>query len=133
MVNGFDDSALERLKQAETVEREMQRLQPLAAEAPQLRLQKIKALRDEDRQRTKDGAMSRAKNATQADHRCGRLFLGHGVSNYEIGNIAIERLLQVTAPQHAEIWIELLKHLLDLVLSMARGQGVGESAGVPVQ
>ena len=66
MVNGFDDSALERLKQAETAEREMQRLQPLASEAPQLRLQKIKALRDGDRQRTKDGAMSRAKNAAQA-------------------------------------------------------------------
>ncbi len=66
MVNGFDDSSNERLKQAETAEREMQRLQPLAAEAPQLRLRKIKAEREAERQRTKEGAMSRAKSATQS-------------------------------------------------------------------
>ena len=66
MVNGFDDSSNERLKQAETAEREMQRLQPLAAEAPQLRLQKIKSQREEERRRTKDGAMSKAKSSTQA-------------------------------------------------------------------
>jgi len=66
MVNGFDDSSNERLKQAETAEREMQRLQPLAAEAPQLRLQKIKAERAAERQRTKDGAMTRARSASQS-------------------------------------------------------------------
>ncbi len=66
MVNGFDDSSNERLKQAETAEREMQRLQPLAAEAPQLRLQKIKSQREEERRRTKDGAMSKARSSTQA-------------------------------------------------------------------
>ncbi len=44
----------------------MQRLQPLAAEAPQLRLQKIKSQREEERRRTKDGAMSKAKSSTQA-------------------------------------------------------------------
>ncbi len=66
MVNGFDDSSNERLKQAETAEREMQRLQPLAAEAPQLRLQKIKGQREEERRRTKDGAMSKARSSTQA-------------------------------------------------------------------
>ena len=65
MVNGFNESSLERLKQAETAEREMQRLQPLAAEAPQLRLQKVKAQREDERRQTKDGAMSRAKSATQ--------------------------------------------------------------------
>jgi hypothetical protein len=66
MVNGFDESSLERLKQAESAEREMQRLQSLASEAPQLRLQKVKAEREAERQRTKDGAMSRAKSATQS-------------------------------------------------------------------
>ena len=66
MVNGFDESSNERLKQAETAEREMQRLQSLAAEAPQLRLQKIKAQREEERRRTKEGAMSKAKSSTQA-------------------------------------------------------------------
>jgi hypothetical protein len=66
MVNEFNESSHERLKQAETAEREMQRLQPLAAEAPQLRLQKVKAQRAAERQRTKEGAMSRAKNATQS-------------------------------------------------------------------
>lgn len=40
MSNGFDEGLQERLKQAEMAEREMQRLHPLASEAPQLRLQK---------------------------------------------------------------------------------------------
>ena len=66
MVNGFDESFLERLKQAETAEREMQRLQPLAAEAPQLRLQKAKAQREQERERAKNDALSKAKNATQS-------------------------------------------------------------------
>jgi hypothetical protein len=66
MVNEFDESSLERLKQAESAEKEMQRLQPLASEAPQLRLQKMKAQREAERQRTKDGAMGKAKSAIQA-------------------------------------------------------------------
>ena len=66
MVNEFDESSLERLKQAESAEKEMQRLQPLASEAPQLRLQKVKAQREAERQRTKDGAMGKAKSAIQA-------------------------------------------------------------------
>ena len=66
MVNGFNESFHERLKQAETAEREMQRLQPLAAEAPQLRLQKAKAQREEERERAKNNALSKAKNAAQS-------------------------------------------------------------------
>jgi len=66
MVNEFDETSNERLKQAESAEKEMQRLEPLAAEAPQLRLQKIKAQREAERKRTKEGAMSRAKSATQS-------------------------------------------------------------------
>jgi len=65
MANQFDDGAQERLQQAESAEREVQRLQSLAAEAPQLRLQKVKAQREAERQRTKQSAMSKAKNASQ--------------------------------------------------------------------
>ena len=64
MVNGFDEFAQERLKQAESAEKEVQRLEGLAAEAPQLRLAKAKAERAEERQRNKDGAMSKALDAT---------------------------------------------------------------------
>ncbi|MDA1127727.1 MAG: hypothetical protein O2913_03380 [Chloroflexi bacterium] len=65
MANEFDEISQERLKQAESAEREVQRLQSLAAEAPQLRLQKVKAQRAAERQRTKQSAMSKAKNSTQ--------------------------------------------------------------------
>ena len=65
MVNGIDEGFLERLKQAETAEREMQRLQPLAAEAPQLRLKKAKAQREHERERSKETALSKARNAAQ--------------------------------------------------------------------
>ena len=66
MVNDFNENSHERLRQAESAEKEVHRLQPLAAEAPQLRLQKVKAQREAERHLTKDGAMSRAKTATQA-------------------------------------------------------------------
>ncbi len=66
MVTEFDESSHERLRQAESAEREMQRLESIAAEAPQLRLQKVKAQRAAERERTKDSAMSKAKHAIQA-------------------------------------------------------------------
>lgn len=66
MVNVFDESSNERLRQAESAEREMQRLESLASEAPQLRLQKVKAEREAERQRTKENAMAKAKSATQS-------------------------------------------------------------------
>ena len=68
MVNGneIDAGFPERLKQAESAEREMQRLQPLAAEAPQLRLQQAKAQKDEERNRAKEDALSKARFSAQA-------------------------------------------------------------------
>ena len=66
MTNAFDGGLQERLKQAEMAEREMQRLQPLASEAPHLRLQKAKSQREEERQRTKVQALDQAKNSIQA-------------------------------------------------------------------
>ena len=46
--NEIDGNFQDRLRQAESAEREMQRLQPLADEAPQLRLQKAKAKKEEE-------------------------------------------------------------------------------------
>lgn len=65
MVNGFDDGLQDRLKQAEIAEREMQRLQPLASEAPQLRLQKAKAQREQERLHAKEDALTKARTAVQ--------------------------------------------------------------------
>ncbi|MCH8801194.1 MAG: hypothetical protein IH963_09825 [Chloroflexi bacterium] len=66
MVNGIDEAFQDRLKQAESAEREMQRLEPLAAEAPQLRLQKAKVQKEEERRRAKDDSLSKARNAAQS-------------------------------------------------------------------
>ena len=68
MVNGneIDGNFQDRLRQAESAEREMQRLQPLAAEAPQLRLQKAKAKKEEERQQAKEDSLSKARNSAQA-------------------------------------------------------------------
>ncbi|MCH2510787.1 MAG: hypothetical protein MK109_11120, partial [Dehalococcoidia bacterium] len=59
MVNGnvIDESFNDRLRQAESAEREVQRLEPLAAEAPQLRLQKAKAQNEEERKQAKDESL----------------------------------------------------------------------------
>jgi len=65
-INGINDNFQERLKQAESAEIELQRLQPIAAEAPQLRLQKSKALKEEERRRTKEESLFRAKNAAKS-------------------------------------------------------------------
>ncbi len=64
--NGIDEGFQERLRQAETAEREMQRLQPLAAEAPQLRLQQAKAQKEEERVRAKEDALSKARFSAQS-------------------------------------------------------------------
>ena len=63
--NGIEESFNDRLRQAESAEREVQRLEPLAAEAPQLRLQKAKAQKEEERKRAKDESIYKAKNAAQ--------------------------------------------------------------------
>jgi len=64
--NGIDDGFQERLRQAESAERELQRLQPLAAEAPQLRLQQAKAQKEEERMRAKEDALSKARFSAQS-------------------------------------------------------------------
>ena len=61
MVDNFIDSLGDRLQQAEMAEREVQRLQPLADEAPQLRVQNAKAVKDEKRRRAKDQAVTKAQ------------------------------------------------------------------------
>ena len=66
MVDSISDSVGERLQQAEMAEREVQRLQPLADEAPQLRVQNAKALKDEARRRAKDQAVAKARAAVDA-------------------------------------------------------------------
>ena len=65
-INGINDDFQERLRQAESAEIEVQRLQPLAAEAPQLRLQKAKAQKEEERRRSKEESLIQAKRATQS-------------------------------------------------------------------
>ncbi len=62
----FDESLQERLKQAEKAELELQRLQPLASEAPQLRIQKAKSQREEERRHTKMQSLEQAKSSIQA-------------------------------------------------------------------
>ena len=66
VVNEIDEGFQERLRQAESAEKEVQRLQPIAAEAPQLRLQKAKAKREEERHRAKESALTDANNAAKA-------------------------------------------------------------------
>jgi len=66
MSNDFNENLQDRLKQAEIAEREMQRLQPLASEAPQLRLQKAKSQREDERRRTKEQSLGQAKSSVQA-------------------------------------------------------------------
>ncbi|MCH7736592.1 MAG: hypothetical protein IH872_04230 [Chloroflexi bacterium] len=68
MVNGteIDEGFQDRLRQAESAEREMQRLEPLAAEAPQLRLQKAKAQKEEERRRAKEDSLAKARNSAQS-------------------------------------------------------------------
>jgi hypothetical protein len=63
--NGIDENFQERLRQAESAEREMQRLEPLASEAPQLRQQKALAQKEEERRRAKDESLAQAKHAAQ--------------------------------------------------------------------
>ena len=66
MVDSFIDSLAERLQQAEMAEREVQRLQPLAAEAPQLRVENAKAMKDAERRRAKDQAIAKARTSVGA-------------------------------------------------------------------
>ena len=63
MDSGFDSSQIERLRRAEEAETELMRLQPVAAEAAQLRQEKAKAEKAHQRQVARDKAMSQAQAA----------------------------------------------------------------------
>ena len=74
MLTGYDASLEERLKLAEQAETEVTRLQPLAAEAPQLRAEKVKLQKDAERQRAKSSAMDQATQAlTEASEKQSRV------------------------------------------------------------
>ncbi len=62
----FDETIQDRLKQAEMAEREVVRLQSLASEAPQLRLQAAKAQKFDQRHRSREEAVARARTSAAA-------------------------------------------------------------------
>ena len=62
MANGSDSSQGDRLQRAEEAQAELMRLQPVAADAAQLRLETAKA----ERQVARDRAMSQAQAAVSA-------------------------------------------------------------------
>ena len=66
MVNGTFTSLESRLKKAEEAESELQRLEPLAAEAPGLREQKAKMELAQERQQKRETAMQAAKSSTES-------------------------------------------------------------------
>ena len=66
MLSGFDSSLDERLKQAEEAENELLKLQPLAAEAPKLRIEKAKLQKMQERERNKEAAMQVVRQEVQA-------------------------------------------------------------------
>ncbi len=57
----FDESMQQRLKQAEMAERELERLQPLAGEAPELRVRQERAAKFEDSLRRRDQCLEEAQ------------------------------------------------------------------------
>lgn len=66
MVNGYFNSLDTKLKQAEEAEAELERLEPLAAQAPQLREQKAKLELDQERQKKRGSAMQMAKKFAES-------------------------------------------------------------------
>ncbi len=62
----FDESMLQRLKQAEMAERELARLQPLASEAADLRIKQERAAKFEDSLRRRELSLSEAKQMVEA-------------------------------------------------------------------
>ena len=66
MLNGYDTSLEKRLEQAEQAEVELAKLEPLAAEAPQLRQAKAKAKLAAERGSKRSKALEEAKKAAQS-------------------------------------------------------------------
>ena len=63
MLSGFDSSLDSRLREAEEAEKELLRLQPVAEEAPKLRLEKAKVQKQQERERAKGSAMKVVERA----------------------------------------------------------------------
>ena len=66
MVNGYDSSLQDKLRQAEEAETEVQRLGDLAADAPRLRSELAKAQRREERDRNRRTALEQARKEVAA-------------------------------------------------------------------
>lgn len=66
MLSGFDASLDERLRRAEEAEGELLKLEPVAAEAPKLRLEKAKVQKRQGRDRAKESAMQVVRPAVRA-------------------------------------------------------------------
>jgi hypothetical protein len=66
MVNGFDSSLDDRLKKAEEAEIELQRLQPMAAEAPKLRETRARLQKRQAQQRSKESFMQAVHRSVEA-------------------------------------------------------------------
>ena len=66
MVNGFEPSHEERLKVAELAELELDRIKPIAEEAPLLRAQKAKAHLTAERTKTREASLQQAHKAIEA-------------------------------------------------------------------
>ena len=62
----FDESMQQRLKQAEMAERELERLQPLAGEAPDLRSRQERAAKFEDSLRRRDQCLDEAQQMVES-------------------------------------------------------------------
>lgn len=62
----FDESMQQRLKQAEMAERELARLQPLAEEAPDLRMRQERAAKFEDSLRRRDDCLTEARQMVES-------------------------------------------------------------------
>ena len=65
MLRGFEASLESRLREAEAAEKELQRLQPMAEEAPKLRAQKAREQRRLEREQNRDAAMKAVNHAVQ--------------------------------------------------------------------
>ena len=66
MLRGFEESLDERLRLAEEAESEVTRLQPLAEDAAQLRLEKARKVREQGRASARKSAMDQANLAAEA-------------------------------------------------------------------
>ena len=66
MVNGYTSTLEEKLRRAEEAENEVNRLETLAAEAPQLRAAVAKAQRNAERDRNRSAALERARREVVA-------------------------------------------------------------------